>query len=124
MARNIIRAIPMFLNGKKIAEVSDGTYDIASGDEAHIASDGYYGHSDGATMTKVNANCIIPVKGMQQTVDAILLNKQYVSMGIPVNGKAHQIDMRLVNGNYKWDFKTGSCTGSFAFEGGAPELAG
>lgn len=124
MARAIIRALPMYFNGKKIAEVSDGTYDIASGDEAHVATEGYMGHSDGATMTKVNANTVIPVAGMTTTVEDALLNKRYVSIGIPVNGKFHQIDMRVVNANYKWDFKTGSCSGSFSFEGGAPEPIG
>lgn len=124
MARGIIRACPLYLNGKKIAEVQDGSYDIASGDEAHIGTEGYYGHSDGSTMCKVNANCIVPVKGMQTTLSDVLLNKRYVSMGIPIDGKFHQIDMRLVNGNYKWDFKSGSCNGAFSFEGGAPELTG
>lgn len=124
MARAIIRALPVYVNGKKIAELSDGTYDIASGDEAHVATEGYIGHSDGATMTKVNCNCVIPVKGMQVTVDDILINKRYVSVGIPVNGKFHQIDMRLVAGNYKWDFKSGSCNGSFNFEGGSPQMTG
>lgn len=124
MARNIIRAFPMYLNGKKIAEVSDGTYDIASGDEAHVATEGYFGHSDGATMTKCNPTCVIPVKGMQITVDDLILNKRYFEVGIPVNGKFHQITMRNVNAAYKWDFKSGSATGVFSFEGGAPELVG
>lgn len=124
MARAMIRAFPMYLNGKKIAEVSDGTYDIASGDEAHIATEGYMGHSDGAATTKVNPNCIIPVKGMQTTVDDLIINKRYFSIGIPANGKFHQIDMRCVSASYKWDFKSGSATGSFSFEGGAPELVG
>lgn len=124
MARNIIRAFPMYLNGKKIAEVSDGTYDIASGDESHVATEGYFGHSDGATLTKVNPTCIIPVKGMQTTIDDLILNKRYFSIGIPANGKFHQIDMRCVNANYKWDFKSGSATGSFQMEGGSPELVG
>ena len=124
MARGIIRAAPLYMNGKKIAEVSDGTYDISSNDESHITTDGYAGHSDGAATTKINANTIVPVKGMQTAVDDALVNKRYVSMSILMNGKIHQIDMRLVNGNYKWDFKSGSCAGSFSFEGGAPEITG
>lgn len=124
MARAIIRALPVYFNGKKIAELSDGTYNIASGDEAHVATEGYMGHSDGATMSKVNCNCVIPVKGMQTTVEDALINKRYVSIGLPVNGKFHQIDMRCITADYKWDFKTGSCTGAFAFEGGGPEITG
>lgn len=124
MSRSIIRPLPLYLDGKKIAEVSQGTYRIASGDEAQIATEGYLGHSDGATTTQVSPKCIIPVKGMQTTVDDVLINKRYVTMGIPVNGKFHQVDMRLVNAEYQWDFKTGACMGDFQFEGGAPELTG
>lgn len=124
MARAIIRPLPLYFNGKKIAEVSDGSYDITSNDEAHIATEGYFGHSDGATTSKVNPNCVIPVRGMQTTVIDVLLNKRYVQMGIPVDGKFHQVDMRCVSANYKWDHKNGSMMGSFAFEGGEPDLAG
>jgi len=124
MARSLIRAAPIYLNGKKIAEVSDGSYDITSGDESHIATEGYLGHSDGATTVKINANCIIPVKGTGVALDDLILNKRYFSIGLPVNGKFHQIDCRMVTANYKWDFKTGSLTGAFAMEGGSPDLVG
>ncbi len=124
MARNIIRAFPLYLNGKKIAEVSDGTYEVMSGDESHVATEGYFGHSDGATLTKCNPNCIIPVKGMQVTVDDLILNKRYFEIGLPVNGKFQQTTMRMVSASYKWDFKSGSATGTFQMEGGPPELIG
>lgn len=124
MSRALIRALPIFIDGKKIAECTGGTYSIASGDEMHIATDGYIGHSDGATTVKIDPECIIPVKGMQITVDAILLGKKYVQIGVPVNGKFHQVDCRLISASYKWDAKTGSATGSFNFEGGQPEITG
>lgn len=124
MARGIIRALPMLLDGKKVAEVSDGSYDIESGDEPHIATEGYMGHSDGAVMVSATFNCVIPVKGMQVIVDSLILNKKYVTLGIPVNGKFHQVDGRITSGNYAWDFKSGSCKGTFKFSGGAPDLTG
>ena len=79
MARALIRPFPLYANGLKVAEVSGGTYEIASGDEMQIATDGYLGHSDGATTTKVSPSCIIPVKGMKVTVDSILLGPASVS---------------------------------------------
>lgn len=124
MARAIIRPLPLYIDGKKFAEVTSGTYRIASGDEAQIATEGYIGHSDGATTTQVTPKIIIPVRGVGITVDDMLLNKRYVTVGIPYNGKIHQIDMRIVNSEASWDFKTGAVTGDLQFEGGAPEVTG
>lgn len=124
MARSIIRALPLYLDGKKVAEVSDGSYDIESGDEPQIATDGFIGLSDGATTTSATFNCIIPVAGMAVTVDNMILNKKYVSLGIPVNGKFHQVDGRVTSGNYTWDHKNGRCMGAFKFMGGEPALTG
>lgn len=120
MARATIRAFPMYFNGQKIAELSSGTYDIAGNDEAQIATEGYMGHSDGATMTKFNPTCIIPISGMQSKLEDALINKQYVQIGIPANGKFHQVDARIVAAAYKWDFKNGAATGDFTIEGGNP----
>lgn len=124
MARERIRAFPLSINGKKIAEVSDGTYEIMSGDEAQIATEGYIGHSDGATTCKVNPNCIIPVKGMQFAIDDLILNKRYCTIGMPVNGKLHQVDVRCISASYKWDHKSGTAHGTFDFAGGQPDLTG
>ncbi len=124
MSRSLIRAAPLYLNGKKIAEVTSGTYDITSGDEAQIGTDGYLGHSDGATTTKFSFDAIIPVKGMAVRVDDLIINKRYFSLGLPVNGKFQQVDARMVSASYKWDHKTGAFTGTFSAEGGAPDLLG
>ncbi len=124
MARTLIRAAPIYLDGKKIAEVSSGSYDVASGDEAQIGSDGYLGHSDGATTTRFSFDCIIPVKGMAVKVDDLILNKRYFSLGLPVNGKFHQVDARMTGASYKWDHRNGTFMGTFSAEGGAPDILG
>lgn len=124
MARAIIRALPLYLDGKKIAEVSDGSYDIESGDEMQIGSEGVLGISDGTITANASFNCIIPVKGMQIAIDQIILNKKYVQLGVPVNGKFHQCDGRLSGVNYSWDHKNGRCNGAFKFMGAGPELTG
>lgn len=124
MARSIIRAFPLSLNGKKIAEVSDGSYDIESGDEPQITTEGYAGHSDGAVTTTATFNCVIPVIGMQVTIDDVILNKRYVTLGILANGKIQQVDGRITSGNYTWDHKSGKAMGAFKFFGGSPVLTG
>lgn len=124
MARNIIRAAPLYLDGKKVAEVSDGSYDIESGDEIQIGSEGVIGISDGTPVVNAQFNCIIPVKGMSVAVDSMILNKKYVQLGLPVNGKFHQCDGRVHSANYSWDHKNGRFNGAFKFMGEGPEVTG
>jgi len=59
----IIRALPLYVDSRKIAEVSGGSYEHNSNDELQIATEGYMGHSDGADTCRVQANTITPVKG-------------------------------------------------------------
>lgn len=124
MSRAIIRACPIYLDGKKIAEVTDGSYDVESGDEIQIASEGVLGLSDGTNTTSANFNCIVPVRGMGVAVDSMLANKKYVDFGIPINGKFHQVTGRITSSNYTWDHKNGRCMGAFKFLGSSPVLTG
>jgi hypothetical protein len=124
MARALIRPAPLYVNGKKFAEIASGTYELNSNDESQVATDGYMGHADGSMTSKVSASAIVPVKGMQVTVDTFLVNKTYVTVGIFQNGKFHQVDMRVVSNSYKWDFKNGQNQCDISFEGGQPEITG
>lgn len=121
MSRSRFRAVPLYINGKKVAEVTKGKLSLASGDEMQIGTDGYLGHSDGAMTSKLNPTCIIPVGGMTTTAlrDA-LFNKKYLTAGLPVDGKFMQVDMRVVSGDFDWDWKTGTITGDYSLEGGEP----
>ena len=121
-SRNIIRALPLYVNGQKIGEVSSGTYDINTNDQAQVGTEGYMGHADGATLTSIKASCVIPVVGMQQVFDSTMASRAYVSVGIPANGKFQKFDARITQASYKWDFKNGNAMGDFTFEGGAPDL--
>jgi len=123
MARQIFRAFPVYANGKKVAEIRQGTYDVTNNDEAQVAIDGYQGHTDGATMSSVQATLIIPVTGTQIDFDSMRKTRQYVQIGMPVNGKFQMMDMRLVKAQYKWDSKNGQAEGDFTFEGGEPDFA-
>lgn len=121
MAQAIIRALPLYYQGKKFAEVSSGTYDINSGDEAQFGTEGYMGHSDGATVSKIDADVVVPVPGITETVLADMLAKKYVQMGIFADGAFNQHTMRITHASYTWDSKTGAAKGKFTFEGGPPD---
>lgn len=118
MASKIIRPLPIYVASKKIAEVTDGTYDITSNDESQVTHDGYIGHSDGATTCKADFNTICPVAGHEFNFVDLILNKQYVNIGILADGKLLQFTGRLVTLGYTTDSKSGKATGKFSFEGG------
>lgn len=123
MARSVFRAFPMYLGGKKVAEVRSGTYEVNNNDEAQVAIDGYVGHADGATLSNIDATLVVPVTGTQIDLDSIRKNRQYVQIGMPVNGKFQMMDARLTRAQYKWDSKNGQAEGDFHFEGGEPDFA-
>jgi hypothetical protein len=120
----IIRPFPLYYKNKKVAEIASGSYDIAPGDEMQVGAEGVLGYSDGCTVTKIEADCIVPVKGLSVTIMSDMLAKKYVSVGIVVDGKSHQMDMRITHANYTWDSKSGKAMGKFSLEGGTPDVTG
>lgn len=124
MARNIIRAIPMYINGKKIAAVTAGSYDLMSGaGEMFGCVDGYLGHSTGWPSVKITPQVIVPVKGWGAAIENFLIEGTQLQIGLPINGRFHLVDVRVIGVSYKWDFKTGSHHGEVTFEGGQPQFA-
>ncbi len=124
MAHAIIRAFPLYYKGKKVAEIASGTYDVEPGDEPQYGSEGLLGYSDGTTISTIDTDCIIPVKGMGVTIVSDMLAKKYVSVGIFVDGKSHQMDMRITHASFTWDSKSGKAMGKFKFGGGSPDVVG
>lgn len=113
----------MYLNDKKVAECRDNKNELKTNDEAQFAIDGYMGHSDGAGMTNITFTVIVPVKGTQIDLDAIIAGRQYVRIGMPINGKFQKVEGRIVNRTYTGSVKNGQAEGDFAFEGGEPTYA-
>ena len=127
MARNIIRAIPLFIDGKKFSEVTGGSYDIMSGAEASLgAVEGYLGHMTGWPTTKITPAVIVPIKGLSVPLDTLIISGALLQAGLAVSGttRFHTIEVVVVTLGFKWDWKTGSCTGDLTLEGGQPVLAG
>lgn len=119
----VFRSAPIYAEGKKIAEIESGDYDIDSGDEQVNLTDGV-DYTNGQITTKMTCNVIVPVSGMTTRLVSYLVQKQPVLIGIFVDGQMHQVTMRPMRANYKTDSKSGKLTGSFEFNGGAPELTG
>jgi hypothetical protein len=122
MANARIRAFPIYVASKKIAEMSSGSMDVASNDERQVTIEGYYGHSDGQTLTDMEFTTVTPVRGHEQDLKGILLRKEYVQVGALVDGALQQITGRIISFGYSTDAKSGKCEGKFKFEGGEPQI--
>lgn len=118
-----IRCPNLYRNNKKIAELQTVKYRLDSNDEAQVTTEGYLDHSDGQMLTSIDAECIVPVAGVSVDLVKDMLDKKSVDMGIPVDGKYHQMKMRVEKAEYSGDAKSGKLTGSFTFGGGAPARA-
>lgn len=120
---HIIRPLSVYVDGDKQGEVQSGDYKINSNDEAQITDGGYSGHSDGAIMVTMDIKTLVGVttSGYKKVVDA-MLNKRYVTIAIPVEGKAHQFVGRIKETAVNWDHKNGTTMGNVTFEGGAPRV--
>lgn len=116
------RNAPVYVGTRKIAEIESGTYEHTSGDEMQIGDGAYLGHSDGVETVKVTFNTVCPVKGHEKDLKGIILRKEYVQVGLQIDGGFEQFEGRLVGRNYAFDSKAGSCKGTFNFEGGRPDV--
>ena len=124
MALVRVKHASIFRNGKKIAECYQNKYHIASGDEAAFGDDGFEGMTDGATTTTIDCTTIVPYGGMSVDLADDLLNKRDVDMTVGlVNGKIHEITMRVLEAEFDSDAKTGALNGAFKFMGGVPSVS-
>lgn len=120
----LIRPANVFFKGKKVADVQEGDFEIASGDQAEVGSEGYIGHTDGATMSKLNATMIVPFGGLSINTLTTMLNKQYVRIALAEDGKIFDIVMRTISIRYTWNHKAGENRCQASWEGGEPEVTG
>lgn len=118
-----IKFAPLYFNQRKIAHLENVEFDVASGDEPQIGSDGYLCDSDGATLTTFSATCIVPVSGVDPQILLKLLNKENVKIGLPVDGVTLKLDARVRQARYTSESKNGKTQGVFSGGGGAPKVA-
>lgn len=115
----IVRAAPIYLNGKKIAEIESGDFEVMDSGEPVVTIEGYQDDSDGAITSTMTCNTILPVAGMTTPIQA----GQRYTMGIFINGKNYQARMKCRKAKYSTDTKNGTSKGQFEFGGGPPTAA-
>ncbi len=122
MADNIFRASPLYLNGKKIAEVGSSTYEVQDAGANQVGIEGVLGQSDGAVETTFDFDTVVPIAGMEINIDEIIRTKARVGMGIAVNGGFQIVRGKITGATYSSDSKTGESKGKYKFIGGEPQL--
>lgn len=117
------RSLSVYVNTRKIAEIESGTYEHNTGDEAQFGTEGYMGHSDGASTTRLTFNTVTPAVGHEVDFRRIVVNKEYAQVAIPVDGGVEMVTMRFMSRAYNFDSRAGTVKGAFTAEGGAPDVA-
>lgn len=117
-----IRHASLWVKGKKIATMQKLKYSIIGNDERQIADGQYIGHTDGATVSDITCDVIVPISGKTRVVKQAIKDKIYMTCQISaIDGETDTIVMRCTKGDYDSDGKTGALTGSFSLEGGEAE---
>jgi hypothetical protein len=122
-APKTFRNASVYINSRKVAEIESGTYEHNSGDEAQFGSEGWMGHSDGAGITRLTFNTVVPAVGHEITFSNIIKNKEYAQVAVIIDGRAELLTMRIMSRSYNFDSRAGTVKGAFTAEGGEPEFA-
>lgn len=114
-----VRKAPLYINKKKVGTLEDCTFEIMSNDEQIVATEGWEGATDGSLTCKAEANTFSPIGGADGAVFVnTMLNKQYVTVDVPWEGKIFSFTGRFNTANMASNMKSGKTTGKFTVEGG------
>lgn len=120
-----IRHFSFYYKGRKAATCNSTDYNIENGGEGQIGDEGWMGRSQGAILTRLSTDHVVPVEGVGLSVVRDMLNQNYVDVGLGiVDGKIHKVEMAIASANFRGEAANGTQMGRFEFEGGKPEAVG
>lgn len=122
MSNPVVRAFPVFYQGRKIATAYENDYRITTGRTRLFGAEGYLTHSKGAVVTSLSINLVIPVTGEAPETVLDALNQDDVTIGIPVGGKVHTVVMAITEKDMKSNTERGTVEGTMTLEGGVPNV--
>ena len=120
MANYRFKAAPVYVGSQKWAELQNCSLDIESNDEPQEGIDAYLGDSEGIIMCTLECDTIVPYGGQSVNVLDLIKNKKNVNVGVLVDGKLLQVQMRCRKYGVKSQSKNGTVKGTFSFGGGEP----
>ena len=124
MASEKVRAASIYVDGRKSAECFESTYDWDSGDEAQIGDGEVLGYSDGPIQSTLSCKVVMPVSGSSIDMFKLIGEADGRRHHLLVDGKIHQVDMRVLKANVQNSHKNGTQEGNFSLGGGEPEIHG
>lgn len=120
-----VKSGSIFYKGKRIADMQNVTYSIATNDTQELTDGGPH-NTDGIAVTKISCDVIVPVAGTRISVvkDALKHEDVALSLGI-FDGSIHEIqDARATDLEFSGEAASGKQTGKFSWHGGAPKITG
>ncbi|WP_394847401.1 hypothetical protein LZC95_08040 [Pendulispora brunnea] len=125
MANTKVRAASLYMNGRKWAECSENTYEVDSGDEPQFGDPGLLGYSDGAIQSKLTCKAVVPVAGSSVSMLDLMKAKADIDVAVAlIDGKIHQVTMRVLSASIQSVHKNGTQEGNFTLGGGEPDITG
>lgn len=121
MASSRTRAFPIFVNGRKLGEISSATLDLQSGREVIPVFDGTV-TTDGRKVVKLDFEQIELTAGASYDLIAQWVAGAEVSIGVPIGTKIVQCTGTINGVSYSSDISRGTSTGRYSFVGGAPDI--
>ena len=123
MASFQVQAASFYMGGTKAAEIHVSEYDVEGGDTQMFGDGGALGFSKGAIVTKLSLSGFHPKAGMKTSLMTALINKTDIDVTLTlVDGKVHQIVMRVLSGKVKSEHKDGTQMCDYTLGGGKPDI--
>lgn len=118
----VFRAMPVFVNNKKVAEIKEATVKIMTNGEQQTGFEEVLGESEGIVTVEGSFSEVIPVVGTEIDIVDLLVNQRYAGIGVLVNGKTMKMEAKFVDGEFKSTSKSGVVEGSFNWRSGRPQV--
>lgn len=122
MSNPIVRPFPIYANGDKIAEATEGTWKINGAVSLAITADSTCVNR-GVPTVEVDIKTIVPVKGERVKVQQLCATQSDVQMEIFAGGNTFKSDGALDGTTLEWSYADGKATGSAHFIGASPDIS-
>lgn len=122
MAFATMVAAGVYQGSRKLADVTQSSFSLVSGDEGQYGSDELLGYSRGIPSASLEITELVFARGMQSTLIDALTEKSTVTIKFLAGGKIYTSDMKVQSADFNSDSKPGTLTCRFRLEGAYPKI--
>lgn len=125
MASPRVRAVALYLRGKRAATIKTAEPELAFNGSPLIGAEGMVGHSTGTGMCRIRISGFTPVSGSAGTeILDMAMRQDDINVGFIVGGKFLKQDMKIMNMSWSSDTESGMVTENLQLEGPLPKVTG